>query len=166
MRVVARVMKIHQRLARRAVGLGLLIVAPLMGCDSSTDLTGLLGPCEEPDLFGSAGCAVVQLEVEEPEDLTTPWLLTVSSRWPGGGLIAHAAEPRFGSFVMRLDLLPPSPVQGGDTASAWFTAKVVDVEESTDGTTEYLAADSVLAVLYFSSIGERPQLETVRLRPR
>lgn len=158
-------MKIHCRLVERAAAVGLLIAAPLMGCDSSTDLAGQLGPCEEPDEFGSAGCAVVQLQIEEPEGLTIPWLLTVSARWPGGGLIAHADEPRFGSFIMRLDLLPPSPVQGGDTASAWFTAKVVDVEESTDGTTEYLAADSVIAVLYFSSIGENPQLETVRLRP-
>lgn len=150
----------------RQAGAGLhqvLLTALLVSCDGLFGPDAQLAPCKDFQEFGSAGCAVVEVLVSKPENLNGRWLLKVSARWPGGGGLAHAAEPEFGSFTMRMNLLPPSPVAGGDTASVWMIGRIVDVEESIDGTTEYLARDSVLSVLYFARIGEIPELQSVRL---
>jgi len=156
-------MRCHRKVHRWARAGRALLMVPLAACHGSI-FDAQLVPCGHASEFGSVGCAVVEVLIDEPDDLSKRWLLKVSARWPGGGVLAHAAEPRFGSFTMHLDLPEAtSPVAGGDTASVWMVARLVDVEESLDGTTDYLARDSVLSVLRFARVGETPALESVRL---
>lgn len=135
----------------------------LLGCG---DPFGPGPPCQVISEFGTAGCAVVKVQIDRPEKLARRWLLQVTVRSVEGEFIAHAPEPVFGSFMLRLSLMPESRIAGGDTASVRFTALLVDVDASLDGTTEFIATDSVVRVIRFSPIGEVPQVDSVRLALR
>jgi hypothetical protein len=145
-----------------------LLLVPLLlaVCDGPGLVEGQLGPCVESREFGSSGCAVLEVAITPPSTGTSDTMLAVSARLAEGSVIAHADQATFGKFHFRLELPPESTVAGGDTASVWVVAKLVDIDASTGGATHYVAADSVLRVIRFTAVGETPPVELVRLTLR
>lgn len=140
----------------------LACVAALAGCSSPFGPT----PCPATSEWGTNGCAQVVVVVEEPgSEVPRPYFLTVSARLDDGGVISHAPEPRFGAFLMTIDLGPTSSLKSGDTASVWLIASLVSTASELLED-PIVASDSVVKRLGFVGMGEVPALDTARLTPK
>lgn len=137
----------------------------LLGCDSPLTVEA----CRHASEWGSPGCAALVVVLHEPdEDPAGSYTLTVSAGLDGGGIISHATEPRFGRFLMPLDLDPLSSVPVGSPVDIWVTARLVSTgpDSGTGNSTVYLAQDSVKTSVTFVRVGSVPEPDTVVLRPR
>lgn len=144
---------------------GVLLLLPLLACDSPLEVQA----CPVNSQWGTAGCAVIYVVLHEPEDDPAgSYTLVVSAALDGGGYIAHVPEPRFGRFLMTIDLGPFPAVPVGPPVDIWVTARLVSTGagSGTGSNTVYLAQDSVRTSVTFVPGRALPTADTVVLRPK
>ena len=160
--------RVNQRIrsVRCVGGISAIAALSIWGCDAVTEPEALRRPCEHVSEWGSVGCADMLIEVGEPSsDLTSRGTLWISVRWPDGGLVAAVPEPVYGASSVRLELPEPSLLKAGEPTQVWAVARIVG--RGGDGSsTEILAADSVLQTITFTTVGDIPTVDTIRLAPR
>jgi hypothetical protein len=140
-----------------------LLVLSLLACDSPLEVQA----CPENSQWGTAGCAVLFVVLHEPEQVPAgSYALSVSARLDGGGPLAHAPEPRFGRFLMTIDLGPFPPVSVEHPVDIWVTARLIKPGAGSGPNTVYLAQDSVRTSVAFVPARTLPTADTVVLRPK
>ncbi len=140
-----------------------LLVLPLLTCDSPLEVQA----CPENSKWGTAGCAVLFVVLHEPEqDIVGSYSLVVSAKLDGGGYIAHAPEPRFGNFLMTIDLGPFPTFPHEPPVDIWVTARLIKPGAGSGPNTVYLAQDSVRTTVTFVPARTLPTADTVVLRPK
>ena len=142
-----------------------LLVLPLLACDSPLEVRA----CPENSEWGTAGCAVIFVVLHEPERVPAgSYSIVVSAASEGGSYLAHAPEPRFGRFLMTIDLGPFPTVPVGSPVDIWVNARLVSTGAGSGvgPNTVYLAQDSVRTSVTFVPARTRPTADTVVLRPK
>jgi hypothetical protein len=126
------------------------------------------GSCYQTFEFANNGCAELVVIVGPPPgplpdsyffSVGAVPLRRVSDIGFGGGQSYDEIPATTTLRLIRWDWGP------GDTASAWIVAEVVDRKKRiiSTGQNKTVAIDSVLHVVRFAPIGERPVVDTVRL---
>ncbi|HEX2078788.1 MAG TPA: hypothetical protein VHG08_13790 [Longimicrobium sp.] len=140
------------------------------GCNQVVDVDDYeRGACPPTGEFGNYGCARIVVMVEGPPQ---PW--PALYRWhvyakparEGTGFVeGFAPHPDTGAVPLLLIRHLPPAAGSADSASVWVHARLLEdprpIQPGVPLPT--FAADSVLRVVQFAPVGERPRVDTVRL---
>ncbi|MHB1193839.1 MAG: hypothetical protein ACYC6F_12420 [Longimicrobiales bacterium] len=126
--------------------------------------------CRQTYEFGNYGCArfltLIELPPEPPPTLHR-WSVKARSANPESERAALGADPVDGQVSLEVTLHTRLPGMT-DTASFWIVAKILEVPSppASGEPLPVFASDSVLHLAHFVAVGERPVVDTIRLRLR